>query len=172
MFPDHYVFSQDMTYRYEFRRRLKETTDPDLDNVVWILLNPGTGDTDGKPRPTLARCIKWSRAWGYASLTIVNLFALRATDPKALRSADDPIGPDNDDTIRRVTRDATRVIVAWGKPRKADGQRQAGRCDASRTPLPRCHETGRAEAPVVRAEGLYASILRARLAAPIGTRPC
>lgn len=113
-FPDRAVYSPDGKYRYEFQRRWAETADPSLDTVVWLLLNPGTGDRDGTPRRTLDRCISWSKSWGYASLTIVNLFAYRTTDPKLLRSAVDVIGPENDAVIRRVTEHASRVVVAWG----------------------------------------------------------
>ena len=107
-------YSADMKYRYFFHRRWEKATRSDLDTIVWVLLNPGTGDTDGKPRRTLAKCINWSKQWGYASLTIVNLFALRSTDPNALIAARDPLGPKNNATIRRVARRASRVVVAWG----------------------------------------------------------
>jgi len=113
-FRDRSVYSDDMVYRYEFQRRWAATTVPVFDTLVWVLLNPGTGDTDGKPRPTLRRCATWSRDWGYASLTIVNLFAFRATNPKALKAATDPIGPDNDATLDRVCGAASPVVVAWG----------------------------------------------------------
>jgi len=103
-----------MRYRYEFQRRWADPSKPELDTVVWVLLNPGTGDTDGRRRRTLDRCLSWSRRWGYASLTIVNVFAFRTTDPRKLRVAEDPVGPENDATIRRVTARAARVVVAWG----------------------------------------------------------
>jgi hypothetical protein len=98
-------------YRYEFHR---DWDDEAKRRVVWVLLNPATGDTDGKQRPTLGRCIKWSQAWGYSGLTIVNLFAFRATKPRDLLTAADPVGPENDATLRRVARDAERVVAAWG----------------------------------------------------------
>lgn len=113
-FRDRAVYSDDMVYRYEFQRRWAPTIDPTLDTLVWLLLNPATGDTDGKPRPTLRKCVTFSHHWGYASLTIINLFAFRATDPKSLKAARDPIGPDNDGTIDRVCVSAPRVIAAWG----------------------------------------------------------
>ena len=103
-----------MKYRYFFHRRWAKATRSDLDTIVWVLLNPGTGDTDGKPRRTLAKCINWSTQWGYASLTIVNLFALRSTDPKVLRTLRNRIDLKNDATIRRVARQASRIVVAWG----------------------------------------------------------
>jgi len=114
MIEERYVYSSDMRCRYVFQRRWAVASKPVLDTVVWVLLNPGTGDTDGRRRRTLDRCLSWSRRWGYASLTIVNLFAFRATDPKRLRVAEDPVGPENDETVRRVTAGATRVVVAWG----------------------------------------------------------
>ena len=107
-------YSADMKYRYFFHQRWAKGTRSDLDTIVWVLLNPGTGDTDGKPRRTLGKCINWSKQWGYAGLTIVNLFAIRSTDPKLLKTVRDPIGRKNDVTIRRVARRASRIVVAWG----------------------------------------------------------
>jgi hypothetical protein len=45
---------------------------------------------------------------------IVNLFAHRHTDPKTLQQVAEPVGPANDDALRRLTAAATRTIVAWG----------------------------------------------------------
>lgn len=104
------MYSDDEMYRYEFHRDWGEGGP----RVVWVLLNPATGDTDGKRRPTLGRCIAWSRAWGFDGLSIVNLFAFRATDPKALAKAGAPVGAENDATLRRLTDDAERVVAAWG----------------------------------------------------------
>lgn len=112
--PDIAHYSLDRRYRYLYQRRWAESASPKLDTVVWLLLNPATGDTDGKPRRTLNRCINWSQSWGFASLTIINLFAYRATKPAALRTAGDPVGPENDETIRRVTQSAPLVVTAWG----------------------------------------------------------
>jgi hypothetical protein len=108
-FRDRAVYSDDHLYRYEFTRRWGEGL-----AVVWVLLDPATGDTDGKPRPTLGRCIHWSREWGYGALTIVNVFAYRATNPKDLLLAADPVGPYNHRTLARVTANAERVVAAWG----------------------------------------------------------
>jgi hypothetical protein len=52
---------------------------------------------------------------------ILNAFALRSTDPGALKAAvkagQDPIGPDNDKWIQEFTEHPTvkLVIVGWGK---------------------------------------------------------
>lgn len=45
---------------------------------------------------------------------MVNLFAWRATRPRALWEADDPVGPENDAWILRGQAEADRVVVAWG----------------------------------------------------------
>lgn len=79
-----------------------------------MLLNPATGDTEKRRRPTLDKCIARSRAAGRSGLVIVNLFAYRHTDPKTLRRAEDPVGPANDDALRVLTTAAPRTIGAWG----------------------------------------------------------
>jgi hypothetical protein len=109
-FTDRAVYSDDEMYRYEFHREWGTGAG----RVVWVLLNPATGDTDRKRRPTLGRCIAWSKTWGYDGLSIVNLFAFRATKPKALLGAGDPVGPQNDATLLRITGGADRVVAAWG----------------------------------------------------------
>lgn len=108
---ERYLYSADMQYRYAFGRWWGKE---DLANtVVWILLNPATGDTERRRRPTLQRCISWSCA-DFSGLLILNLFAYRATDPRFLRDATDPVGVANDDALRRITAGAPRTIVAWG----------------------------------------------------------
>lgn len=45
---------------------------------------------------------------------MVNLFAYRATEPKDLRKADDPVGPDNDAILLAIAAKGPDVICAWG----------------------------------------------------------
>jgi hypothetical protein len=84
--------------------------------VAWVMLNPATGDTDGKPRPILSRCRNQSTVWGYDGLIIVNLFAFRHRDPKVLLGLDEAIaiGPHNDRVLERVSDDCGQTIAAWG----------------------------------------------------------
>jgi hypothetical protein len=111
-FPERYLYSSDMAFRYAFGRWWE---DVDLaTTTVWVLLNPATGDTEKRPRPTLGRCIARSRQLGATGLLIVNLFAFRHTDPRILRFADNPVGPANDEVLRAFTRAAARTVVAWG----------------------------------------------------------
>ena len=45
---------------------------------------------------------------------MLNLFAFRATDPRDLKRATDPIGPDNDEHLLTEVRNVDRVIACWG----------------------------------------------------------
>lgn len=103
------VFSSCETYRYVLSRSWAMT----LPDVCFIMLNPSTAD-HAVDDPTIRRCLDFARQWGYGSLQVVNLFALRATDPQALRQVTDPVGPANDQAIVEAARTADRVVVAWG----------------------------------------------------------
>ena len=102
-------FSRCRTYRYSLLR----TWDDRAPSVCWILLNPSTADAH-KLDPTLRRCVSFSRGWGFGSMVVVNLFALRSPYPRNVYSALDPVGPKNDQHIRRVTKKSDKVIVGWG----------------------------------------------------------
>ena len=109
---ERYLYSRDMVFRYAFGRWWG-----DLDlatTAVWVLLNPATGDTERRPRPTLERCIVRSRAAGSTGLVILNLFAYRDTNPRNLKSAADAVGPANDEVLRVITAAGKQTIAAWG----------------------------------------------------------
>ncbi|RWO57153.1 DUF1643 domain-containing protein [Mesorhizobium sp.] len=84
---------------------------------VFIMLNPSTagGEEDD---PTIRRCVGFARAWGYDRLEVLNLFAYRATDPKALLSLnhdDDPVGESNLSAFNRVLGLPVGIVIcAWG----------------------------------------------------------
>lgn len=162
--PERHLYSRDMVFRYAFGRWWG---DIDLETTaIWVLLNPATGDTERRPRPTLNRCIARSRERGATGLAIVNLFAFRHTDPKQLRTAADRVGPANDATLRELTSAGLETVVAWG----AHG-RLAGRSRAVAPLLshPMCLGTTRHGEP---RHPLYVS-LDARLVpwTPVGTLP-
>lgn len=92
-------------YRYSLTR---EWSDGNL--LTWCMLNPSTADADIDD-PTIRKCIGFSQRWGYSGIYIVNLFALRATDPRELKKADDPVGPKNIGRLRAII---SPVVVAWG----------------------------------------------------------
>ncbi len=102
-------FSADGRYRYRLWRRW----DRALPVVAFCLLNPSTADAR-RDDPTIRRCIGFARTWGFGGVEVVNLFALRATDPRQLRRAQDPVGPRNDRAIRSAARRAAVVVLGWG----------------------------------------------------------
>src|SRR5262249_14212908 len=89
------VISDCGRYRYSLTRRWGDAAEP---RALFVMLNPSTADAE-QDDPTIRRCIGFAKAWGMGSLEVVNLYALRATDPAALLSAPDPIGPKNDTMI-------------------------------------------------------------------------
>ena len=104
--------------------------------MAFVMLNPSTAD-ERRDDPTIRRCVGFARRWGFGGVEIVNLFALRASDPRALRRASDPVGPDNDRHIARVAARATLLVVAWGVWGRLRGRSAALRARLSRR-APRC----------------------------------
>ncbi len=96
-----------------YRYLLTRTWDQEKPSCLFIMLNPSTADADVDD-PTIRRCVGFARAWGCGELRVVNLYALRATDPSTLRLHDDPVGPLNDYVIAKEANRAERVICAWG----------------------------------------------------------
>ncbi|WP_047890963.1 DUF1643 domain-containing protein, partial [Micromonospora sp. RV43] len=107
------TFSPCRTYRYALTRRWH----PDRPLTVFVMCNPSTADAF-RVDPTVARCIARARTWGTGGLLVLNLFALRSTDPKALYGHPDPVGPDNDRVIAEhftLAADPLGLVVAaWG----------------------------------------------------------
>ena len=102
-------FSRCRRYRYALWRQWGETRD----YALIIGLNPSTAD-HRQDDPTIRRCMGFARDWGYSRLCVANLFAFRATYPKDLKAAPDPVGPANDKWLRRLISDADCVVAAWG----------------------------------------------------------
>lgn len=100
-------------YRYWLSRRWGELR-AGRPPIVFVMLNPSTADHEIDD-PTIRRCISFAKREMAHGLMVMNLFALRATDPMALRTHPDPVGPENDDEIRRLLGDGyATVVCAWG----------------------------------------------------------
>lgn len=97
-------------YRYELIRDGLSSGD---DWCAFIMLNPSTADAN-QDDPTIRRCIGFARGWGFRGVRIYNLFALRSTDPKAILSHRDPVGPDNGAAIVNGVASCKRIVCAWG----------------------------------------------------------
>lgn len=127
------VISSDELYRYELTRSWGHSPDTDP-YVLWVMLNPSTADANIDD-PTIRRCIGFTHTWGFKKLVVVNLFALRSPDPKALEKADDPIGPTNDQFILRAAKSASLIVCAWGAHKLAGAR---GRAVKEKLPFPMC----------------------------------
>jgi len=102
-------FSPDRVHRYELWR----TWDKSKGIAMFIGLNPSTAD-EIKNDPTVTRCINYAKKWGYGGMIMSNIFAYRATDPKIMKGATDPVGPDNDEWLVKSSKEAGLIVAAWG----------------------------------------------------------
>lgn len=107
------TFSPCRTYRYTLWRDWSDLMVPSTGYLMIIGLNPSTAD-ETQDDPTIRRCIGFAKAWGFTALCMTNLFAFRATDPKDMKAAADPIGPDNDHHLHEKAAGAGMVLAAWG----------------------------------------------------------
>lgn len=103
------VISDCGLYRYQLLRDVGE----DKRCLTFIMLNPSTADAETDDA-TIRKCIKFCKRMGYGKLQVLNLFALRATDPAALKKARDPVGDKNWEIVRTLVRLSDYVICAWG----------------------------------------------------------
>ena len=109
-----------------YRYTLWRVWDKNLPLVVFCLLNPSTADAEQEDATT-RRLMGFTRAWGCGGYSLVNLFAFRATDPAALRTAADPVGPDNHNAIFGAALDVRvrHVVAGWGVHGDYRGQDRA-----------------------------------------------
>ncbi len=107
--PSVAVYSDCERYRYALTRIWDEAGS----RVLFVMLNPSTA-TEIRNDPTVERCERRARALGFGAFRVCNIFAWRATDPREMRAADDPVGPENDAAILEGADWADRIICAWG----------------------------------------------------------
>ena len=104
-------FSPCRTWRYALWRRWD--WQGYANQVMFIGLNPSTAD-ETEDDPTIRRCINFAKSWGYDGLLMMNAYAFRATDPRKMKAAADPIGPGNDEALAYRAKQVGLVVVAWG----------------------------------------------------------
>lgn len=103
------VFSLCETYRYSLTR----IWDENGKRLVFIMLNPSKADERSND-PTVERCQRRAEALGFGAFRVVNLFAWRDTEPRRLRRAKAPIGPENDAVLHEAAQWGDVVLAAWG----------------------------------------------------------
>lgn len=107
------IFSECETYRYNLWR----IWDFNKPRACFVMLNPSQA-TESILDPTVSRCKKRAEMMGYGGLEVVNLFALRSTDPQALYDSAEaginPIGEGNGHAMRMAAHYSAIVICGWG----------------------------------------------------------
>jgi hypothetical protein len=103
------VYSDCERYRYLLTR----VWEPGGAQALFVMLNPSTA-TEAQNDPTVERCERRARTLGFGAFRVCNIFAWRDTDPKAMRRAADPVGPENDAAIRESCFWADTIVCAWG----------------------------------------------------------
>lgn len=121
------IFSPCRLYRYTLWREWSMephnlwTFDPHLayypgrgtEFLQVIGLNPSTAD-ETENDPTIRRCIRYAREWGFVALCMTNLFAWRDTKPEKMKRVAEPIGVDNDKHLYEIAKAAGMTLCAWG----------------------------------------------------------
>ena len=107
--PSTAIYSDCEKYRYSLTR----IWDPAGRKALFVMLNPSTA-TEVQNDPTVERCERRARALGFGAFQVTNIFAWRDTDPRKMRAAADPVGPENDAAILDGVQWADQVIAAWG----------------------------------------------------------
>jgi hypothetical protein len=106
------IISECGDYRYQLGR-----TWGDGPIVTFIMLNPSIASAE-LDDPTIRRCFSFAQREGAGGISVVNLFAFRATKPTNMMTALDPIGPENDEYIQRWVGSeigSSRLVIAgWG----------------------------------------------------------
>ena len=97
----------------QYRYTLERVWDDRGNRVLWVMLNPSTAD-ENIDDATIRRCIGFSQSWGLGGLVVANLFAVRSTDPRGVLLADDPVGPENDEVLRKAASECISIVCAWG----------------------------------------------------------
>lgn len=103
------VYSPCEKYRYMLTR----TWEPQGRKALFIMLNPSTA-TEVQNDPTVERCERRARTLGFGAFRVTNIFAWRDTDPRNMRAAKDPTGPENDAAIVQSCGWADQIICGWG----------------------------------------------------------
>ena len=101
-------FSTNGLYRY----RLWRVWAPGP-RLGFIGLNPSTACAEHDD-PTIRKCVGFAKRSGFGGIEVCNLFALRSRWPRALGEAADPVGPDNDSFLSKMSVRVAACVACWG----------------------------------------------------------
>ena len=100
--------SRDRVYRYRLWRRWD-----DGDEMTFIGVNPSTADETTNDQ-TIKKCIGLAKRHDCAAIQMLNLFALRETNPSVMKEHPKPIGPRNKSVLVKFASSAKIVVACWG----------------------------------------------------------
>lgn len=118
------VFDRGRAYRYLLVRQWGSGP-----VALVVMLNPSTA-TATEDDQTIRRCLYFARRAGCGALVVVNLFALRSTDPRLLLTHPDPVGDLNDQVLAAAAAlhadmPVGLALAAWGASAPLSGRDQA-----------------------------------------------
>lgn len=106
-----------------YRYRLERTVAMNGPVYAFFGINPSTADASVDDA-TVRKWIGFTKRWGASRFIVGNVFAFRATDVKALATADDPFGDDIGDHITDIISEADILVPCWGNTSKVPPQLQ------------------------------------------------
>lgn len=137
------VISDCGRYRYLLRR----TWDHAKPRALYVMLNPSTANAEVDDA-TIRSCIRLAKGMGYGSFEVVNLYALRATNPATLLSDLTPTGPCNREIVANAIARCDIVICAWGAHQMAAARsRKMVEQIRAQRPAAYCFGTTKSSAP-------------------------
>lgn len=148
--PSAAVISECGLYRYTLERRPRPPSAPSLlpnlelrgdrGTLLVVMLNPSTADAS-QDDATIRSLNRLATAWGYGAFIVLNLYAYRSTDPAALKTVTDPVGPLNDQYLAEYAKLFPDVLVGWGN--HAEPQRAQQVLDLLQANSARIYTVGR-----------------------------
>ncbi len=103
-------FNEDRTRRYILWRNWELSFHPPR-TVAFIMLNPSIAD-ENKLDPTVNRCLRFAKRWGYGRMLVGNLYSKVSTDPKGVDFTE--AEPTNIDYLRMISCLSETTVAAWG----------------------------------------------------------
>lgn len=123
-------FSPCRRYRYALWRRWG--WNGYAQQCMFIGLNPSTAD-ETEDDPTVRRCIRFAKDWGFSGMFMMNAYGFRATDPRVMKAEPEPIGDGNNEALSYRATHVGLIIAAWGVHCTEDREREV--CDVIGRPI-------------------------------------
>ena len=81
--------------------------------VGFVELNPSCKD-ESINDPAIRRRNKLAKELGREGMAILNAYTFRATEPRDMKAASDPVEPKNDHLLRCYGSKAIAIVACWG----------------------------------------------------------